>query len=230
MGERVDVLDDVVENLDRDTHADRRHAPVGLSVAEARDRREGTAVEHDVALKASTRGFAVRATALLFGACRSGHLAETTASRLPPLDGVTAIAEHGETSHVFALVFHVIGREQPVHLFGFPTQLAPIRSDVFVLLFNAEHDVVDVAVVLAMVVDQFTRQILGNAARHEALVTQVAAVAHGDLGADVSLLRGLQGLHVDRATNGVTTKQRALRAAQYLDALNVEHFLIDGGQ
>ena len=79
-----------------------------------------------------------------------------------------------------------------------------------------------------MVVNQLARQVFRQPAGNQALVAQVALIAHGYLGTDIGLLTGLQGGDVDDATHRVASKQGALGTAQYFDTLNVEHFLIDG--
>ena len=40
---------------------------------------------------------------------------------------------------------------------------------------------------------------------------------------------GLSGNHIDGTADGVLAVERALRTAQYLDSLDIEHFRIDVG-
>ncbi len=79
-----------------------------------------------------------------------------------------------------------------------------------------------------MVVNQLARQVLCQPAGNQALVAEVALIAHGYLGTDIGLLTGLQRGHVNDATHRVASEQGSLGTAQYFDTLNVEHFLIDG--
>src|SRR5690606_31777709 len=60
----------------------------------------------------------------------------------------------------------------------------------------------------------------------DVLAIQIAG-AHGHLSG--WCVRGALGHDVDRATRRVTTEQRALRALQHFDALDVEEVLIERG-
>ena len=125
--------------------------------------------------------------------------------------------------HADVLVRHVLVLGEHVHRLGRgPAQAQAIALAVLSAAIGADG-VVHVGAALAVDPRDAGRKRVGDRAGHvafELVRIDVAVLAEH---ARAEFVRGPRGVHADRAGNGVAPVQRALRAAQHLDAIHVEH-------
>ncbi|OPZ03537.1 MAG: hypothetical protein BWZ09_02408 [Alphaproteobacteria bacterium ADurb.BinA305] len=125
--------------------------------------------------------------------------------------------------HADVLVRHVLVLGEHVHRLGRrPAEAEAITLAVLSAAIGADA-VVEVGATLAVDPRDAARQRVGDRPRDIAFDLVRIDIAVFTEHARAELVRRPRGIHADRAGNGVAPVQRALRAAQHLDAIHVEH-------
>ena len=88
---------------------------------------------------------------------------------------------------------------------------------------DARHDGLHVAVILVVDERKAALEVVGERARHRAVHDDLVEAAVRQVGVGLECVGGLARDELDGAAGGIPAEQRALRAAQRLDAREVEH-------
>ena len=214
-----------VDRLDRAGFGPQVVAGLHVRIQIARREADGAAVEACEGLRRVGRAISVRTVERAVGAAlaelvlgdRVGR--ERTDRRQARIVDAELLA-HAVTIVDFAEVFpHQVGAEIVVRL---PAGGQAGRVEIPVVLLGVQEVVGDRPVALLVVARRADGEGVAEGNVHEAV--QLRRIVVADVGRQTGFVAVLRLVreHVDRAAGGVTAVQRALRAAQDFDALNVK--------
>src|SRR5690606_22307630 len=103
-----------------------------------------------------------------------------------------------------------------------PQQLATHRLLVGIVDIASGGEVLAITVTVNAAHGDAALQVVGDGTANRAFELEQAVVAGRQARIAIELVAGLAGDHVDRTPGRVAPVERALRAAQHLDALDVE--------